>query len=180
MATGNPYMTSSTCEVLRLNRFTETPSNRDVLLSEVFKRTRVLEFLNNNFQTDPFDTPKQKDIFLKNNDFVKQIESVLDGSEPDTNKKSQVEHLINEWQNFHVPVHNAVKKWVQQKLVISENQLCIMMCNKILVEQIFDIIRDDSNLKIKRVSDKVETVLGYHLPVKETERMRRMRETNNQ
>ena len=70
MATGNPYMTSSTCEVLRLNRFTETLSNFDVHESDVFRKTQVLSYLDKTFPTDPFDTPQLKHTFFKNKDLA--------------------------------------------------------------------------------------------------------------
>lgn len=174
MATGNPYMTLFTSEVLRLNGFTDMKYSDLVEDSDLFRKMKVKLFFTQHSLKNDFDTPDQELKFFDDIDIIKECEQVIDSGDCIITIP-KIQQLFLEWINS-LKKSDAVRKWVIKLFHITPDELDTAMCNKILVEKIISIISDNTDNKPKRVNQELAILLGTELSLKETRKMLIMRE----
>lgn len=159
MATGNPYMTFSTREVLQC--FTDV-NKQDLAASPLFQRFQrqsdLEHFFREHLPKFKFKSPDESLRFFCDDKVVTRMQNVIQSKVNDAEKEKMVSEIISHWQ-YLLAMHVSIRDFVQRISKFSDVQLDKVMENDAAVLQIMSIIQDDNENKKARALEVARNAL---------------------
>lgn len=159
MATGNPYMTFSTREVLQCFTDVNKQDLAESPLFQRFQRQSELElFFREHLPKFKFKSPDESLRFFCDDTVVTRMLNVIQSKLNDAKKEKRVSEIISHWQ-YLLAMHVSIRDFVQRISKFSDVQLDKVMENDAAVLQIMSIIQDDNENKKARALEVARNAL---------------------
>lgn len=162
MATGNPYMTFSTREVLQC--FTDV-NKQDLAASPLFQRfqrkSELEHFFREHLPKFKFQSADESLRFFCDDKVVTQMQKVIQSKLNDAEKEKRVSEIISHWQ-YLLAMHVSIRHYVQKISKFEDEALDQVMENDHAVLQIMSIIHDGNENKKKRALEVARSALLPH------------------